>query len=319
MAEDLTTTDWPNKLSTMNEPANGIDASAVAYFRANIDAIRAALAGIGPDVAASTRKDLRALSGMGASMVANISSAHVPAVCEASRKGEERPYKNGYDLAKYHIGSGTPETAAKLREIVDQALPVPNDKTAADVYFGAMELNGTGVYFYGDICLVLETIPDETVMLASNSYDLVRAPLKNEIEDGYDPAEWPRRRADQARRMSGTWGDSRDAIAAIKVFSILGVRPRRLTTGQISDALRVDEDYVEVLKLGSFGTQNLSEARMSAADAACDASLEDRRRLGPTPPLEAHIWRDRRRVAERALRARGVPVRVVTTTGRMKG
>ncbi|MCZ8547873.1 hypothetical protein OOJ09_27125 [Mesorhizobium qingshengii] len=319
MGKDLTKTDWPDRLTAMTVAPLPVDPTISIYFKANIDAIRAALAGVGPDVPGLARKDLPRHSGMGASMVANISSAHVPAVCEASLRGDDRPYKNGYDLAKYHVGSETPDSAGKLREIVDRALPVPDGKTPADLYFGAMELNGTGVYFYGDICLVLKTVPDETTVLASNSYDLVRAPLKNVIEDGHDPDQWPQRRADEALRMSGSWGDSRDAIAAVKVFSILGVRPRRLTTGQISDALRVDEDYVEILRLGSFGTQDLSEARVSAADAACEAGIADRRRMGPAPPLESQIWRDRRRVAEKELRKCAVPVRIVTTTGRVKG
>jgi hypothetical protein len=312
MAGALVVTDWSSKVSSYDTQA---DATATGYFKANIGAIRAALSGLGPDDTPGSGTP----AGIGACMVANISSAHIPAVCSASSRGDPKPYKNGYDLGKYHVGSGTPSGAWKLRELVDEALPRPSGATPADLYFGAMELNGTGVYFYGDVCLAIKTLPDDTILLASNSYDLVRAPLKGRIEDGYDPLDWPQRRTDEAQRMSGVWRDDRDLIAVDKVFGTVGVHSRRLTTGQISDALRVDEDYVEILKIGSFGTGNLSEARFSAADAACEAFIADRMRAGPVPPLTSEIWRDKRRVAERELRARGVFARVITTSGRVKG
>ncbi len=307
-------TDWSARLQQVSDAA-APSPTRPLYDEANIDAIRAALAGLGPDAAAGAV----AAPGIGACMVANISSAHVPSVCRASRRGDERPYKNGYDLGKYRIGGNPPNGAKALREVVDEALPLPDGSTGADVYFGAMELNGTGVYFYGDVCLVLKDVAEATVMLDRNSYDLVRTPLRNGIEAGCPEEDWPARRKAEAFRISGTWGGSRDAIAGLKVFEGLGRRNRRFTTGEISDALRVDEDYVEILKVGSFGTGDLAEARLSAADAALDASIEDRRRSGPPPTAEARLWRGRRRVAERELQNHSVPVRVVTTSGRIKG
>jgi hypothetical protein len=308
-------TNWLQRLQAL--PSEKSEDST-HYFDANVAAIKATLAGVGPDDSDSDKGASLPSSGTGACMVVNIASAHVPEFCDASRKNDPKPYKNGYDLGRYQVGSPPPVAARKLREIVDDALPKPPKTTGSDIYFGAMELNGTGVYFYGDVCLVLKSVPGDTFLLSSNSYDLVRSPLINTIEDGYSSKFWPARRTEEARRMAGTWSTDRHAIAAIKVFVTLGIRPRRLTTGQISDALRVDEDYIEVLKINSFGARDLVEARVTAADSACEATIEDRRRAGLTPPLEAVMWRDRRKVAERELRTLNVPVRIVTTSGRVK-
>ena len=63
------------------------------------------------------------------------------------------PYKNGYDLGQYRIGEPPPGKSLKSREIVDRALPLQNGQKPNDVYFGAIELNGAGIRFYGDVCL----------------------------------------------------------------------------------------------------------------------------------------------------------------------
>jgi hypothetical protein len=291
--------DWPAQLHHMVDIEAATNRSLALYAGANIDAIRAALGGFGPDAALGTAP------GMGARMVVNISASHVPAVCSASRAGEARPYKNGYDLGSYRVGDASPDRALKLREIVDAALPLPPGKSPADIYFGAMELNGTGVHFYGDVCLVLKDVSPETPVLDRNSYDLVRAPLRDMIEDKQRRKMWAYRRAEVAKRISGQWGRSHDLIGAIKILRALGVHERRVTTGQISDALRDDEDYVEILRVQPFGTGDLSEARLTAADVAYDASIDDRRRTGVLPQLEALLWRDRRRIAERELLSTG--------------
>lgn len=114
-------------------------------------------------------------------------------------------------------------------------------------------------------------------------------------------------------------GERSGAMAALRVFLTIGTRARRWTIGQMSAAIRDDEDYMEVLRMGSFGTAQLQEARVSSSDAAQDALVGSRLRLQPPPRLEALIWRNRRSRAEAALRAAGVPVRIVTTSGRTRG
>jgi hypothetical protein len=108
-------------------------------------------------------------------------------------------------------------------------------------------------------------------------------------------------------------------MAAITVLQKLSMRDRRYTTGQIAEAVRDDEDYLEVLRIGSFGPDDLQEARVSAADAGHDALTGDRLlSAGPPPRMESIIWRERRAKAERELRRVGVELRVVTTPGRTR-
>jgi hypothetical protein len=79
-----------------------------------------------------------------------------------------------------------------------------------------------------------------------------------------------------------------------------------------------DEDYVEVLKIGSFSAEDVQEARVSAADAAVETRIGVELREGRTPRAEEIEWRQQRRAAFAALRAAGVPIRVVATTGRVR-
>ena len=318
-------TDWSARLRTLKERHTGNDALMARYAEANIAAISAAVSGRGPDDGPETSARV---SRLGSHMVVNIASAHVAAFCAVRRPGDARPgdarpcdaspYKNTYDLEKYRIGGKLNKGASESRKLVDAALPLPSGKTPRDIYYGAMELNGTGVHFYGDVCLVLSEVDAPTVLLDRNSYDLIRMPLREQIESG-PPAGWPKKRSDGALRISGSWGASRDTIAAIKVLGAVGFRARRLTIGQISDAVRDDEDYIELLRIGSFGTNDLSEARLTASDVAQEAAIDSRRRTTPTPTLESLLWRHRRRNAEQELRKSGVPVRIVTTMGRIKG
>jgi hypothetical protein len=304
--------DWKAQLNKFikDAVAEGTDLDRFAW--ANAAAIEGAVSGRGPD---DTVDDPEA----GARMVVNISSAHVPAFCDASRKGDLKPYKNAYDLAKYRIGESPPDEKLKSREIVDRALPLNDHDVAHNVYFGAIELNGVGIRFYGDVCLVLrrDSLADDTVILDRNSYDLIRAPIRDRV-DQQPQSKQAQARKDEASKLWGSWRKDVGVMAALKTLQVLGLRTRRCTTGQISEAVRDDEDYMEVLKIRSFGTKQLQEARLSAAEAAHDALTGDRFLSGPAPRMEALMWRNRRRRAEEELRHNGVRVRVVTTSGRTK-
>lgn len=308
----MAATGWKNRLDQLIKSISTDNSELENFARANASAIEGAVAGRGPD-------DVIADPEEGARMVVNISSVHVPAFCDARRNGDERAYKNGYDLGKYRIGDSPSEEKLKSREIVDRALPLNGIDSPADVYFGAVELNGAGIRFYGDVCLVLkrDELADNTVVLDRNSYDLIRAPLRD-IVDKKPDCERAAARKNEAAKLAGYWKSDVGAIAAIKTLQVLGPRPRRYTTGQIAEAVRDDEDYMEVLKIGSFGTAELQEARLSAAEAAHDALISDRLRTRPAPRMEALMWRNRRRRAEEELRRAGVRVLVVTTSGRTK-
>ena len=252
----------------------------------------------------------------GARVVVSLSSAHLPGFCACSRSGDPRPYKNGYDLGRYRIGDPEPGKRRKKREIVDAALPVASDTSPADIYFGSVELNGTGIRYYGDVCLVLslDAIARDTVVLDRNSFDLVTPPLSEQI----DSRSSPNALRDEAARRAGKWDSDLGNMAAVKVLGAIGARSRRYTNGQISAAICDDEDYMEVLMTSSFSTRELEEARVSANDAAHDAATDSRLRTGPSPRMESIIWRSRRRRAERRLNENHVPTRIVTTGGRTR-
>jgi hypothetical protein len=267
---------------------------------ANHDTVRRALLGMGPDNAYRHHD-------AGARMAVNLSSANVPEFC---RHG----YKNTYDL-QASLGAAAPRISER-RERVDMALPIELCKRR-DVYFGAVELGGAGMRYYGDICLVLkaEAVAASTVVLDRNSFDVDRAPAVDRIR-ALPQAQQDGARAALLRSWSGVWARDLAAMTTIRMHSAGATGTRRWTTGHVGRALVDDEDYLEVLKHGSFGVDDIQEARLFAADAALDAYVTSRVLNGPMPRLEALIWRRRRVAAEVALRAAGIPVRVVTHLGR---
>ena len=292
--------------------ARWLDQEGRKFDLANHRAVIAAVEGRGPD-------DPRAEPGSGARMVANISAAHVPAFCIAAQANDPKPYKTGYDLGKYRLGGPGSVEKLKTRVMVDQALPLNAGISYDNVYFGAVELNGAGIRFYGDVCLVLSSsaLPEDTPILDRNSYDLTRPPISDRI-NSLPASRQSDARREEAAKLRGSWRNDVGPMAALKVLVPLGRRTRRLTTGQISEGVRDDEDYIEILKNGSFAPRDLQEARFAARDAAHDALIGDRLLSGPTPRLEALVWRYRRARAEIYLRRAGVQVRVVTTSGRAR-
>lgn len=292
-------TNWKQRRQELIDVLSAGDFEKESYAKANALAVEATLDGRGPDD--------KTPSAAGAVMVANISSTHVPAFCQASLSGDLKPYKNAYDLSKQVVGDQV------LRRIqVDSALPIRF--CYRDVYFGAVAVSGAGIRFYGDICLVLEpsSTDADTKVLDRNSYDLIRAPLKEKIDGD------ALKREEIAESLSGKWDSDLSDIGAVKVLEQRGPQVRRLTTGQIAELILNDEDYIEVLRKGSFRASELLEARTSAAEAMLEERIERRMQNGPTPTANDLLWLQRRRQAEKALRECGVDLRVVTTTGRAK-
>jgi hypothetical protein len=265
-----------------------------AMVEANVEMVRRAVAGLGPDTSDHVPE-------LGARMVANMAAVHVPAFSKSS-------YKNRYDLGK----GGDPKS---VREIVDAALEKVTGAKKEHMYFGAVELQGSGIRFYGDICLVLkrQKIAPETTVLWSNSYDLVRPPITPDPTN-IKEADLPQ----AAQGMAGRWGNDAAQMAALKTLAVRIVTERRLTMGQISEAVLEDEDYLEILKIGTFEAKDLQEARTSAADVAAEAGILERLRTGPCPTLAELHWRKHRRAAAVALRKQRIEVRAVTTSGRVR-
>lgn len=91
-----------------------------------------------------------------------------------------------------------------------------------------------------------------------------------------------------------------------------------MTSGQIAAELLDDEDYVEVLKEGSFSYSDLETARISNAEAAAASHIEGKQTLGPPATAAELLFVAQRRQAIQALDANGVDVVVSTTSGRIK-
>jgi len=228
----------------------------------------------------------------------------------------ERAYKNTYDLGKTTLLGKVPQGATvSLRALVDKALCSVTNSGEHEIYFGAVEVNGSGIRFYGDICFVLKTavVDNDTVVLTSNSYDLVRPPI---TQAGTKPKAATL--LSRVKTMAGLWDNDLPEMTVLKALSARNVTERRLTTGQVSDVVLNDEDYLEVLKLGSFDASDLQEVRVSAADAAAEGQISEQLRLGLCPNLAELQWRKHRRAAVKALQGCGIRTRVITTSGRVR-
>ena len=301
---------WTDRLRRLQRRIAKENIAHASYIPANCDAVYRTVDGRGPDASATHPS-------AGARITFNMSSVHVPGFCAAARAGTGTAYKNCYDLAREPGANDT--LVGERRKLVDNSLPLPPGATVQTTYFGAVDVNGAGVRFYGDVCLVLKReLAASCVVLDRNSYDLVRSPVK-ELVARVALAGQQDARESIARSWSGSWAADLGHIAAAKALATLPLGGRRWTTGHISHAVCSDEDYIEVLKGGSFDARDLQEARMSANDVAQDALTASRlaSRL-PKPRLESLLWSRRRARAEAALRALGVPVRIVGNHGRIK-
>lgn len=309
---------WSATLESAIVKAAGGNLFLEPYIRANVESVRQLLRGIGPD-------DTVPNEGAGACIVFNISCTHVPGFCKDSGARTQTAYRNTYDLQK----------AGTKRQTVDEALEaVCNARGVAlkkeKIYFAAVETTGTGIRFFGDMSLVMRYRPDWesagkppaaatpeqlTLVLERNSYDLVRAPLLILIADAVNPDE---QRQGFVADWAGSWSGELIDMVALRVLRELPIAERRWTSGEIARAILDDEDYSEVLFPRSFDAGELAEVRVTAADAAAEGDIADRERTGEGPGLHELEWRRQRRQARKMLAAARIPVRVVTTPGRVR-
>jgi hypothetical protein len=240
----------------------------------------------------------------GMRVVLNIASAHVPNFCKDG-------YKNVYELS---VGDEQ-KKPSQTRQSIDTALKGAVGIEPGKTYFAAIELTGAGIRFYGDMCLVLkpDKVPGETAILDRNSYDLSRSPLVEKISGSTV------KREQQATTIAGILNRDLGPMAIIKVMSGASGRDRRLTTGEIAEQLRADEDYIEVLLEQKIDTTSLAEVRLAAGDAAVEALISSRLSTGSAPKIAQLTYRDQCRAASEALHDAGVALHIVTTSGRVKG
>jgi hypothetical protein len=294
--------DWSAALKEFKDRLVPGDPRRRSFAEADIDMVQRAVRGLGPDSAATE------LPSGGVRVVFNLSSAHVPDFCQDG-------YRNAYDLGRYVVGEIQDENPPR-RVQVDLAIGGFFKLEPNEIYFGAAELNGSGVRFYGDVCLVLNPrpSPNMTALLDRNSYDLLRAPIyesftKAQAQGGTDAV---------VMDYGGRWDDALCPIVAIKVLEGRVAANRRITTGYVSEGVLADEDYVEVLRKGSFVCEDLEGARTTTADAARESFIGSRERSGQPISLAELNWREVRQGARAALDQAGVAMRVVISSGRIR-
>jgi hypothetical protein len=126
-------------------------------------------------------------------------------------------------------------------------------------------------------------------------------------------------RKQQAQEIAGLLKRDLGPMAIIKVMRQASGRDRRLTTGEIAEHLRADENYIEVLLEQKIDATDLTEVRLAAGDAAVEALISSRMTTGSAPMLAQLTYRDQCRAASEALSDAGVALHIVTTSGRVKG
>ena len=313
-------TEWYSEANRLVDRIASGDEGVKRYRTADAEMVRLAMEGRGPESGHGNAP----ASGM--RVVYNISSAHLPSVMSGETDGDPKPYKNRYDLAAskapVSVTGDSPLAKEKtLRESIDEVIAgLLNQKgvDGKDFYYGAVELNGAGIRYFGDMCVVLnsEATDRNTVVLYRNSYDLSRSPLREEIFR--EPENNFKRALAKAEEFKGYWPNDVPDMAACKVLDGASSSQRRITTGTVSAGVLLDEDYIEVVRLKSFGASQIEEIRISAADAGAEGRIGDRIAHGPPPSLAELQWRHRRRAAEKAASMVRVPARVITTGGRVR-
>jgi hypothetical protein len=169
-------------------------------------------------------------------------------------------------------------------------------------------MGGAGVRYYGNYCLVLrrKAVPPETRVFDRDSYDLLLPPLARS-----------RRPAALVRKLRGVWERDLPAISVMKLFHLLENADRVRTTGNISDELLRDQEYIEIHKLGSFRPADISEVRLAPEDYAIDAHDRLTREVVRSPSTAAHLlWSARHRDVLSRLNEARIAVKVVSLHGR---
>lgn len=272
----------------------------VSYRTANANIIARAINGIGMDSGLRRPSD-------GVRAVFNVSSTHLPSILASG-------YDNGYHRSPRRT-IGDPPPVSTRRVFVDRAIAAAAARPGEHehIHYGAVDLNGTGMRYYGDICLVLKhaEFPHDEVVLSRNSYDLVRAPIADRIADD------AQRAIKEAVSIIGSRNDVA-CMLACKTLDQQGTDRRLLTVGRISQALLYDEDYFEVVRFKRFEASAIEELRLSSTDVAIELEIAGQLSRGMTPSLEELIWRYRRELARVAAARERIPVRVVMSDGRVR-
>lgn len=288
------------------------DAEINSYFEANKEVVRDTLAGAPAHGGGQSRQGICA--------VVNLPSRRAIAFLMPPSAGTGHGrYQNRYAHART---IGTPLPAGGARRDIDDALADISADTALgaeDGHYAAMDLNGTGVRYFGDICLVLKpaTVGPQTLTLLRNSFDVRTLPASRTLEN-LTGTPWQHELGRILASWMGEWGRDGVHIAATKIMAHAPDTNRRMTTAHVSGGVLSDEDYIEVVMSHGFDPTAVAELRVTAEDAAAEALIGDRTRVGHPPSAAEALWRYRRRLVSRRAQSHGLAVRVVTTIGRAR-
>jgi hypothetical protein len=296
---------WDVEFDDLEASGQGVSDDEKDYFNANKDITKKTLSGKAAYIGGKPRSALCA--------VVNLPAVRaVLFLMPYDQTKGHGVYENQYTYASR---VGEPLKNNGVRKEIDEALARISKRdglAAKNGHYAAMDLNGTGVRYFGDVCLVLkeDTVAPKTLILERNSFE-VRVPPADRKTGSV---------AEKLENWAGKWGAHAVYMAAKLIMEGQPLGQRLMKTGTISDRLIEDEDYLEVIMHKGFKPDDVAEVRVTAEDAAAEALIGDRARVGLAPTGAEALWRYRRRLATWLARstASKLPVRVVTTTGRAR-
>ncbi len=215
---------------------------------------------------------------------------------------EDGEYRNLY---QHPVIGGKRRKPSPERRTVDQLLGFGGK--AANIYFGAVALGGTGIRFYGEYCLALrpDALQQDTPLFDRDSYDVLMPPLSEEKD-----------LPDLVERLKGSWGADLVDMLTLKLLPELRGAQRLVTTGTVSEMTLHDQEYVEVHREGTITPAELEEVRQSPDEVAMEARILARMQAGFPPTAVEMRWRAQRDRVVQALESRGIRYRIVTLHGR---
>jgi len=226
-------TDWKQEVADEIASLDLKDPDREEFLRENIESVGQVIAGLGPDSS-------KPIDGAGARIVFNMSCKHVPDFCNDSTITGSA-YKNAYKLSSSPspIRIAVDETVERCSAMLGSSL------AKEDISFAAIETSGTGIRFYGDMCLVLKPPSDmrQFLLIDRNSYDVTRNPIAQRVRDAVSlGVTGEQARVVEMSRWFGRWADLAHLLA-MKIIRRLPLAARRWTTGQVAQAVLEDEDY----------------------------------------------------------------------------
>jgi hypothetical protein len=213
-------------------------------------------------------------------------------------------YKNIYENP---VVGGKPRSPSKERHTVDELLGLEPDASA--YYFGAVALDGAGVRFYGEYCMVIKAsrIAADTRVFDRDSYDLLQPPLAD-------------RGAAKTRRivsaLKGTWGDDLVGMLIMKILPRLPAVQHLITAGNVSGLVISDQEFVEIHLKDKIHQVHVEEIRQSPDAASIEAAIASRRRSRQPPTIVEVRWVEQRRRVFARLAQKSIPFRIVTLQSR---